>query len=381
MKFLKTDIEKPVAVRLDKSFKSDTSSGIMIYGSDNAYPQILERLILKSQTGSAAYRVLSSFIEGSGFQNTEIGRIVVGRDIRGKEITLNKIRSKIAKSLAMFHGVYIHANFNMNGEVGNTTVLPFKDYRFSTKDDRGYCSKIAHHNNWEKDADNGNFNKKDITWFNTFNQNTVISQIEDNGADSYKGQIFHEFIDDTYLYPLSCFDSVANDLDTEYQIQLFKNREIRNGFTDKIIMTIAESEDENYLEDKIDEIKKSMGADGSKFILFQSKFDEQGNLQKDGSFQLDTISTNINDKLFENWETRISNSIRKAAYNMPAILIDYQQGTLSATSGDAISEAFDVYNSYTLTLRSKLSEILEDLYSNSNNEVLRNNSDWEILPL
>jgi hypothetical protein len=380
MKFKKIDIEKPITVKLDKTFK--TENGLMIYGEENAYPQIIERLVLKSQTASAAVRVLASFIAGSGFENESIGDVVVGKDIRGKRITLNKVRNKIAQSIAMYNGVYVHANFNLSKQVTDTRVLPFKDYRFSKQDDRGYCSKIGYHNNWEKDGDKEKFKSNDVSWFNTFNPDAVLTNIEHSGGvEKYKGQIFHEFVDDSFIYPLSPFDSVANDMDTEYQVQLFKNREIRNGFSDKIVMNIAEGVSEEEFEDRVNEIKNSMGPGGSKFILFETKFNEDGQLEKDGSFRLDKIETNINDKLFENWETRISNSIRKAAYNMPAILIDYQQGTLSAASGEAITEAFDVYNKYTKQLREKMSEILKDIYSYHVNDTLRNNDNWNILQL
>ena len=38
------------------------------------------------------------------------------------------------------------------------------------------------------------------------------------------------FFDPEYLYPLSMIDSVYLDCDTEAQISIFRNTEIRNGF-------------------------------------------------------------------------------------------------------------------------------------------------------
>lgn len=382
MKFVNLDIEKRVVVQLDKSIKDNTSSGIMTYGKDNDYPQIIEKLIYGSQTAKAASQVYASFIAGSGFENPEIGKIVVGKDIRGKDITLDIVRTKIAESLAKFHGVYIHCNQNLNNEVGNTTVLAFKDYRFSRVDDTGYCSKIAYHKNWSKEKELGTFKKNEISFFNTFNINAIQSNAAAaGGMENYKGQIYFYFIDDTYIYPTSPFDSVYLDMDTEYQIQLFKNREIRNGFTDKVIINISTSKEETEREEKIKEIRGMQGADGSKTIVFESEFDENGNLLKDGSFKIDTIKTNINDKLFENWEQSIPNNIRKAARNMPAVLIDFQMNGLSTMSGESIIQAANIYNAYTRTVRESVSTIIKDIYSYHTNLILKNNTNWKIADL
>ena len=51
MKLLKNEVEKRLTVSLNKKMYDDITSGIMNYGEFNDYPQVIERLILGSQTG------------------------------------------------------------------------------------------------------------------------------------------------------------------------------------------------------------------------------------------------------------------------------------------------------------------------------------------
>jgi hypothetical protein len=170
-------------------------------------------------------------------------------------------------------------------------------------------------------------------------------------------------------------------MDTEYQVQLFKNREIRNGFSDKIVMNIAPPEDEADRDMVIAKAKSWMGADGDKLLMFESEFDETGNLKVDGAFKVQEIKTNINDKLFQSWETSLANNIRKAVHALPAVLIDYEQGKLSGTSGEAIVQATNYYNALTQGVRQAISELFKDIFSNSVNPTLKSVTDWSLKPV
>lgn len=371
------EIDNRINVVLDKSIKDDTSTGIMTYGEHNDYPQIIEKLIYGSQTAKACAKIYSKFIGGDGFENPEIGMIEVGIDSKGKPITLDKIRREISQAIAFFNGFYIHTNLNIGGEVTSTRTVPFKNARFSREDSQGYCSRIAVSQNWTQKT-----NKKDITWFNTFNLKSEVltSNIKNaGGIQKFKGQIYFGFLDDNYLYPLSPFDSVYLSLDTEYQIQIFKNREIRNGFTDKIIINMTLPEDEISQYEQYKEIQSFMGPDGDKALVIGSEFDENGDI-RDKSYKIEKIDTNMNDKLFNEWESSLSNSIRKSINALPAVLIDYDQGGLSQASGEMIIQATSYYNALTRDTRSYIAECIKEIYSNHVNPVLKNNTNWNIVP-
>lgn len=384
MKLANIEIDNRIDVALNKSFKSDDNSGIMTFGENNDYPQIIEKLILSSKTGKASRGIFAKFIAGSGFENEQIGSVIVGKNEKGQDIILDDIRRKLALSIATYGGGYIHANMTIEGIVTDTKIVSFKDCRFTQVDDIGNTGKVAVYNNWTKEYSK-KIDKNKITYYNHFNTNrsVLLDNIEKaGGIDNFKGQIYSFASDDEYLYPLSPFDSVYLDCDSEYQIQLFKNREIRNGFSDKIILLVSEPDDEIEQDVIENKVKGLMGADGEKIIMFYTSFDDEtGDIDKDGAFKLEKITTNINDKLFVEWEKSLSNSIRKAAKALPAVLIDYEQGQLSQASGEMIKQAVNYYNALISHEREVLESAIKDVYSNFKNDLLSDNINWNIKPL
>lgn len=370
MKLLNNEIQPRILVKLNKTIKDDVSSGIMTFGDRNDYPEVIEKLIYGSQTAKASASILSRFISGDGFSQS-IGQISVGYDIRGKKISLDKLRNQIAESLAWFGGAYIHSNITVDGIAKDYRILNFKNCRFSRMDDTGFCGRVAYNDNWLK--------PKETVFFNVFSPEHAKQQIKKFGKE-FKGQVYFSSLNDTYLYPLSPFDSVYLDMDTEYQIQLFKNREIRNGFSDKIVMVVEQMKSNEEAEKMVEKCKSFIGSDGDKLLLFEAEFDESGNIRGQ-NFKVEKVAANINDKLFENWEKSIPNNIRKAAQGQPAVLIDYQQGTLSQASGEMLTQAVSVYNSYTRDLRKQVESIFAEIMPYSENETLRNNRDWSIKEL
>jgi hypothetical protein len=360
----------------------------MSFGKNNDYPQIVEKLILGSQTAKACRSIYAKFIGGSSFENPEIGKVIIGVDKYGKSVTLDKIRRDAAMSIAAHNGVFIHCDENLEGQIGKTKVVPFKNCRFSNPDALGYSGKIAVHPNWAKDTEFQKFDKKDIAWFHNFNISAISENVKDSGGidkegnfAGFKGQIYFFSIDDSYLYPLSPFDSVYLDMDTEYQIQLYKNREIRDGFSDKAIILIDPPDDDKEREETVEKIQKMMGPDGGRVVILEATFDkETGQLAANSTFKVEKIPTTINDKLFENWEKSLANNIRKAIKALPAVLIDYEQGKLSQASGEMLVEAVNYYNALTQSDREAFSELFKDIYSHSADETLKNNADWRIKP-
>ncbi len=372
MKLQNSDIDDRIKIVLNRSIKDDISTGIMSFGEKNDYPEIIEKTILGSQTGKAAFKILSKFIAGQSFVDPVIGSVIVGKDIRGNDLTLDRLRTQIASSIGMFNGVYIHCNMTATGEVVDVHLRNFKNCRLSTSDSLGYSGRIAYSSDFK--------NKKGTTFFNSFNPSRVLDQMKkaEQNKEKYNGQIYYSFLEDNYIYPLSLFDSVYLDMDTEFQIQLYKNREVRNGFSNKIIMVTEEPNGEDETTKLVKKCQSFMGAEGDKLLLFTAEFDENGNVRGD-NFKVEKIETNIDAELFNNVEVSLSNNIRKAANGLPAVLIDYEQGTLSAASGEMLKSAVNVYNAYTLDLRNHVSEIIKEIFSH--HEILKNTTNWGINPI
>lgn len=379
----KTEVR--AVIKLDKSMGVDENlGGIMRFGADNLYPQTVENIIASSQTGTACAKMYARFLTGMGFENEAINSVVVGVDERGKNITLLQLLRQSAASVSKNRGFYIHVNRTMDGKIKNARSVPFKFCRFGKQDDAGYCSRIGVYDNWEKRSGE-KFKKEDVKYYDLFtsSQEAYALQIAKAGdIKKYPGQIYFTFFDPEYLYPLSTIDPVYLDCDTESQVQIFKNTEIRNGFQTGTIIRVPEpasDEEEEKIKEKIYGMK---GADGKRIVLLFDSLDTETNeIKATGAFKIDSIQSNINDKLFADWESTLANNIRKAFNGMPAILIDYEKGTLSGTSGEAITQATNSYNSLTSDDRAALSASFKEIFSLSENPILAGNTNWNIKPL
>jgi len=383
MKLVNAELEKRVVVKLDKSININGSKGIMTFGEKNDYPQIIERIVNSSVTAKASSDIYARFLTGSGFVS-DINDIVIGKDQRSKEVTVIDLLRQVAASMAIYNGAYIHANLNLNREVVNAKLVPFKYCRFAKIDDSGYTSRIAVYENWDKDKDL-KFEQRKIKWYDIFNLNEKVfaAQVKKAGSiDQYAGQIYFEFIDNQFLYPLSPYDPVYMDADTESQIQLFKNRQIRNGFFDKTVFRVENPADKKEADILKAGIKSFIGPDGDSVLILEDELDPTtGEIKKTGAFAIDSIKSNVNDKLFENWEKGLANTIRKANKALPSVLIDYDESKLGTTSGEGIIQATNYYNAMTKDDRKLVSKMFKEIFSNAKDVRLKNNQDWSIKEL
>lgn len=384
MRLLNKEIDNRLIISLDKTIKKDGVQGLMMFGERNDYPQIIEKLINGSVTAKSVANIYAKFLTGYGFADESINNTVIGKDQRGKEITILSLLRQISISCAYHSGYYIQCNINANAEINDVHLKPFKDCRFSKPDDINYVPKILYYDSWAKANKQFQYDKKKWKDYNVFNldKNAIGTEIEKSGGiKKYKGQIFFQFMDDQYFYPLSIFDSVYMDMDTEAQISLYQNRETRDGFYDKVILRVVPAGSEEEKEDFKQELIKQIGPDGDRVILLEDEIDENGEIRSVGAFKVDKVGGSINDKLFETWQDSLKNKIRKAGKGIPEVLIDYDAGKLGVTSGEALIQATNFYNAITNDDRSLIASSFKQIFSNSINPKLREYQDWNIVPL
>lgn len=346
----------------------------MSFGENNDYPQVTEMLINSSKTAKSASKIYAKFLTGKGFES-DINEIIVGKDTRGKDITIKDMLSLVCSELSKHNGCYVFCSESLERKVGSVKLIPFKNCRFSKTDNDGYSAKVVVNEDWTK--------KENLKTYNIFNLNEAVfnSQVAKIGAENFKGQVNYLFFDNDYLYPLSPFDSVAYDMDTENQLSIFKNNQIRNGFSDKTIFRIT-GENETETDKIAESLKNMMGADGDNSVILEAELDPTTNtISKDSNVVVDKITTNINSKLFENWEKTITNDIRKSPNAIPLILIDYEENKLGGTSGESIIQACNYYNAMTDDNRAMISRFFKEMFQHSVNETLANTTNWNITKL
>lgn len=356
--------------------------GIVKYDIDNAYPTRMERVIDASVTAKSSAQMLTRFLIGEGFENPALNDIVIGKDRFGREINLYHILGKVCRSVAYYNGFYLRLGYNGELKVAELRDENFKHCRFYEMDTQDNAGKIAVYNNWDRQK-GVKYEPLKASKVHIYNASdaAIKAQIEDAGGFlKWKGQNFFWFDDDDYIYPVSLVDPVMYDADTEKQISLFKNGEVRRGFFLKnIIHHTAFTNPEDAIDFK-DKLKKMMGG-GHEFssLVLEGEFDADGKLKDGPNIKVEKVEQNINDKLFESYETSTINNIRKAFHAIPQILIDYEDGKLGTTSGEALRQASAFYNSQTQDTRKNIGQCFMQIMKNW--KVDMTNETFNIKPL
>lgn len=360
--------EVPAPFKIEKV----SVDGIIRYDVDNAYPTRIERIIDGSVTAKASAAMLKRFIIGDGFQNAQLNDIIVGKDRFGRDTTLYQILGTVAHSVSYFHGFYLRLQYNGDFKVTGMRKEKFKHCRFGETDTQDVAGKIVVYDNWDKQKKSrlirDKWNRVDV--YNT-NHNAIEAQIAAAGGfDKWKGQIFFWFADDEYVYPVSPVDPVIYDADTEKQISMFKNGELRRGFFMKYIIHHTAFANPKDGEDFQTKIAKMMGG-GHEYssLVLEGKFDAEGKLIAGENIAVEKIEQNVNDKLFDAYEKSTINQIRKAFYAIPQILIDYEDGKLGTTSGEALRQASEFYNSQIEDLRTNVAQCFQAIMKNWHQEL------------
>lgn len=348
-----------MSTKPNRSITDNKTSGITNFGENNNYPEMFENLILSSETASACVDTLTSFIYGDGFKDQTLNNIKVNDNQ-----TLEELLIDIARSLAMYNGVYVHTNKNVLNQVTDVHVIPFCKCRLSIRDDWGYASKIAVKNTWLKTKNFQQNNK--VTFYNKFSDDDQItlSEIQQaGGIENWKGQVLNVFTNNMYAYPLNTFDPVADLLAVEDQVNKYKLNEISQGFSKKTIFYVERDEDKaKNLENKA-KVEQFMGPEGDKCLVVGASYKEDGTLDT-SSFSATQLEANVDPNLFnEAFEKSVTNSIRKCAYNIPTLLIDSEAGGLGSLSGEYMKSAVKFYNISTTKLRTLASAMLKRIFT------------------
>jgi hypothetical protein len=355
--------------------------GIVSYDIDNAYPSRMERLINSSVTSKSAAGMYARFLSGQGFADESLNNIVVGVE-NYKKITALDLLRKIARSVAYFNGVYVRAQYTGYNPSG-FRIEPFRYCRLGEMDDKDFNAKIVVYNNWDKwrsqKLEKGKYIAVDV--WNPIKE-VIDAQVAAAGSfNKWKGQMYYSFLDDEYIYPLSPIDVTKWDADTESQIAIFKNGELRRGFFLKYILHHTKFNTDDEADDFVKKMQGFMGGDHEKaMMVLEGSFGPDGKIIDGENVKLEKIEQNINDKMFEGYESSTQNAIRKAFNAIPQILIDYETSQLGTTSGEALKQAAEFYNAMTVDARMKVTQIFDELFKNFIDPALRGRN-WEIREL
>lgn len=335
----------------------DENSSKKIYSRDydNLYPLRIEKAINNSPTGKRCANMMSRYIRGLGnLENFPVGE--------GKFI--NDIISESADDLAFQGGVFFKLNYYVDIENSTDDKIKFKpnldtlDYvvmAVSKSDDDGYLGRFY----VLKDDGKGGLKTtdEDVTeWYYSYDDRSDVilyqmyndcklKGIKDPTIEdlvyNYRGQVNYLNTTPRYKYALGPADSVYNDLDTEFRIQVYNNVQTRKGFLGKTVVKMYDNGDDDN-EEFIEEVRNYLGAENSGNVLIvEVPHDTDGELA--GSFVVDQLKPQFDDKLFEVTTKNIRQNIMGAFGNIPEPLAFSGTGALFGTSADTYTQMKQFY--------------------------------------
>ena len=358
--------------------KINRQRGIFNNGEDNAYPQLIERLINGSVTAKTASNMLKKFLIGDGFAQSGLNEKVIYSDFMG-EVTMYGLLSQVAGDIAKHRGAFVQIQWNANGTISQVKHIPYRDCRLGKSDSNNYSGKIHVYNNWDRQTAE-RFDTNKIKVVDVWNPIAEVIQ-EQLKSDNWNGQIAYLFLDDEYIYPLATIDCVRLDADSENEASMYRNSELRRGFFAKYLVYHTAFDDQKDEVDFREVLESTIGGDkDSSLVLIPAIFGEDGKPIAETNIKLEKVEQTANADAFKVSEEMCGNNIRKAHNAIPKILIDSNDSSLFGNSGEAFVQAFNFYNTQTKDTRTGISQWFAKIMKHAEDDELRN-ANYDIKPL
>jgi hypothetical protein len=220
-----------------------TYSDIIPYGDlDNLYPQKVIEISQKSWALSTALATYKDFIIGNGFNaNNEI-------IINDKEQTLFDLLGFIAGDKSKL-AIALHFNYNALGQIVEMQQIDVEDLRYNSE------KKLIYNKDW---SNRGAHLDSEVI-YNLFDPEKALSEAKEVGFENYTGQVLY-WTGQNKIYPLATFDAALESGQYQYDQELFKLRNIQNGFSLSGAFVYPKNI-ENQTEGK--KIKENLEGDGT----------------------------------------------------------------------------------------------------------------------
>lgn len=350
-------------------YKENKSEGVLNYDADNSYPQRMRIFIESSGQATRCVKLLKKFYVGGGFADKNLYKLKVNRE----GLTGDKLLRKTCDDKAHFNGCAIQVNYNANYKVDSLHHVSFEHCRLGIPDDLEYVGKVAVYDNWAREKSRRIENKW-IQWVNVWNPDPQVIQAQVNAAggwDKYKGQMYWYSCDGPNQYPKSPLDPVINDVDSDAQASIFKNRNIRNNFVAYHIGKYkGKFETPKEREEFQDSLRGFQGAENAATIMLI----ELGGV--DESFTMEDLKTANLDKLYQYTEESVRDNIRRVILAPQVLVGDFIQGKLGTAT--EIQDAVNYFNAATYDDRLEIEEIFTEIFSYWKDPLANN---YTIIPL
>lgn len=352
---------------------------IYFNGDDNNYSEEMELVVSNSPTGARARDMFGKYIYGDGIPEDQNPKLDSDR-------YLSEVVKDVIDDVVVQYGAFIHTSYGLEviEESGDIVFLPktpksldYNKCRISSKDDDGNDGMILYKNFNKLEKSLTPAEKKAKRKYYPFNPNqkVVKAQIESDAKAAgyegddwkgklqhYRGQVMYLNLTPKYRYAISKFDSVYNDLDTEYRIGVYCNTMTRGGFLGKMAV-LTKGLDEEESEKISEDIQKWLGAEGSS-SLYHLDVEQAESL--DDVLKIIQVDSQFDHKQFETIRKALRINILGAANNLPEGLVFSNDGSLFDGSGEKYREMKQFYWEQCSWEREKIEEAFYKLGHNFN---------------
>ena len=325
---------------------------IVNFGADNLYPTHMESLIDSSETASLCVKTETKFL-ATGFVNESLDDKIVGKNWMNNDYYLSDLLYDIAYSISKFRGAYLSVTRDLTGVVKDIHLVDFPMVRFTEFDDSMHSNAVII-GDWSKTIKKVN-NKKNFSILPLYKSDY---QVFKRLSEIYKTttSIYPIFENTVYYYPLNQYESVANDMGSEYELQVNRYEEITQGSPAKIVIATDLSTDERKREKQLEQIKSFAGSKGNRVLVIKTSFGEDGEPITNG-YKLDKIEDTRDLSKFIEAEGQIEKNIRKVA-QIPSILVSPNDGATIDSSAAQMKMAIRYYNDICSPTRELISKSL-----------------------
>lgn len=296
--------------------KQVSGKGWVSYGNDNRFPDYLWRLYCDAPTQQSVIDAKTAFTMGQG---SNYGNDVVNT----KGETMDEVLQKCVFDLHLFGGFAIQVIYNAGGGVAEIYWADFSKLR---TDERGtYINWCDHWNSWQV---------KPIR-YDAFNPNMTNKTTQ---ILYYRGTSCRS------VYPVPCYISALDAIQTEVEIQHYHLNNIKNGFTTNAVINMNGGVPEEDEQKKMEELikKKFTGSDNAgKFLI-------SWNESKETAVTVEKIDSDNFDQKFSNLRKDTQESIF-VAHRLTSGTLLGRTPTNTGFTRNEFAEAFQIFNTTVIT--------------------------------
>jgi hypothetical protein len=315
------------------------SEKVYAYDYDNAYPQRIYDLVNASGTAKQGWSKFAKFVMGNGVVDIALSKKIVNR----YGVTVDKLMRAAINDYCLYYGFSVHVSYNALGEIIAYSYLPFEFCRLS------FDGTIAVYDNWDKRKlkDGGKYTAADIKRFTRFNPGKVLEEIDSMPGDTiqekmanYPGQVFWYSSAGFETYPLSPFDSVLEDIETDAEIKIGKLKNVRTNFmSPHMVKYRGKFENEKTKAEFMSSLEMFQGNENLGNLMLVEVEDGQAD------FSVEPFSIHDFDKTWEHTERSVQENIIRVL-QQPQVLSTMAVAGKLGTSSE-IDEAKAFYNDVT----------------------------------